>query len=45
MQNRQRVQILGEKKVSSASVPPLHSSAIDLKTAKSGRWMKNKGSI
>jgi hypothetical protein len=32
-------------KASAASIPPLHGSAIDLKTAKSGRWMKNKGSI
>jgi hypothetical protein len=31
--------------LSAASIPPLHSSAIDLKTAKSGRRMKNKGSV
>jgi len=33
------------EKASAASIPPLQSAAIDLKTAKSGRWMKNKGSI
>jgi len=34
-----------KKKTSAASIPPPHSSAIDLKTATSGRWMKNRGSI
>ena len=33
------------EKTSAASIPPQHSSAIDLKTAKSGRWMKNRGFI
>jgi hypothetical protein len=46
MQNRQNVQILKKNgKASAAIIPPLHSSAIDLKTAKSGRWMENKGYI
>jgi hypothetical protein len=42
MQNRQNVQIMKRENSAAASFPLLHSSAIDLKTAKSGRWMKNK---
>jgi hypothetical protein len=40
------VQILKKnEKASAASIPSLHSSAIDLKTAKSGRRMKNMGTV